>query len=404
MNSNFSFEILKKQNYAKRGIIHTKNGSIHTPEFVPVATVATVKSLSSTDLQNIGAQCALSNTYHLNLRPGLDIIQKAKGVRNFMNFHKPWFSDSGGFQAFSLGFGMQDGVGKIGFFPDRDNHKKIKKDNDGKTQSQSMITEKGVHFQSIYDGTKLFMDAKLSMHVQKILDSDIIMAFDECTGTNSDYLYNMQSLQRTQNWAFECLKHKANHQALYGIIQGSTFKDLREKSCEFTFSQPFEGIAIGGCLGETKQQMYKVLDWIQPYIAKDTRPIHLLGIGSIADIFEGVKRGCDTFDCVLPTRNARRGSLFISPKNGGNIKNNFHINIGNAQFKDDFTSIDSEFCEPESGSYTRAYLHHLYRLNELTYYRLASLHNMHFILKLMSLIRKSLEDDTFNELQKEWLS
>ncbi len=390
----FSFTITATQGFAKRGVIQTPNGEIQTPEFVPVATNATLKALSSHDLQDMGAQCALSNTYHLYLRPGLDVLTKAKGVRNFMNFHKPWFSDSGGFQAFSLGYGMEHNVTKQGIFAKHTKTTKPKK---------AFINDKGVTFQSVYDGTTVFMDAKLSMHIQDILDSDIIMAFDECTGVSADYEYNKKALHRTNAWAIECLRYKAKRQALYGIIQGSTFKDLRLESLDFTLSKPFEGIAIGGCLGETKEEMRDILSWVAPQIAQDKRPVHLLGIGAVEDIFEGVAYGCDTFDCVLPTRNARRGSLFITPKSGGTIQNRFHLNIGNTKYKDDFTPIDMQCTCSTCQTYTKAYLHHLYKRNEMNYHRLASIHNVYFLLNLLKEIRQSIEEQRFDALYEYWL-
>lgn len=385
----FSFEITHKDGNARCGKIKTRRGEIETPYFVPVATNASIRSLDSSDLEAIGAQCFLANTYHLFLRPGLDVISEAGGVQQFMNYNKPMFSDSGGFQAFSLGFGKEHGIGKIGgFFPNEDQP--------GEAEAKlAHISEEGVKFKSIYDGTHLMLTPKLSMEIQAVLGSEIIMAFDECTSAFHDYKYTKQSLERTHRWAKECLEYKDPEQALYGIIQGGTFEDLRKAGKEFTLSQPFEGIAIGGTMGKTKESMYGILDWICPL---DDRPVHLLGIGDVDDVFEGVSRGIDTFDCVSPSRNARRGSLLITPEQGGCKENKFRINIDNARFKNDFNTL-----EIMGKKYSLAYLQHLFRLKQLTYYRLSTLHNITFMLKLMEEIRESIKNKTFKTLKQKWL-
>lgn len=387
----FSFTITHTDKGARCGIIRTARGDIHTPYFVPVATIASIKSLDSADIEALGAECMLANTYHLYLRPGTKVLEKAGGVCGFMNVQKPLFSDSGGFQAFSLGIGMEHGTGKIGA---------IKKE---KTTQKSFakVTDKGVHFTSIYDGSKHFMSPKDSMHIQSILGSDIIMAFDECTSPFSDKVYQTLAMKRTHKWAKECITCKDPKQALYGIIQGGQYKDLRIESAQYINSLPFEGIAIGGSFGESVHNMYDVLDWIIPLL--DKRPRHLLGIGTVEDIFLGVEKGIDTFDCVTPTRNGRRGSLYLHVKSGGSVKNKFRINIDASQYRDDFSPIDSHCSCPVCQRYTRAYLAHLYRLQELTYYRLASIHNIHFLLTLMQEIRSAIQAKKFESLKKLWL-
>ncbi len=403
MSNQFSFQILKKdkRSLARTGIIKTRNGNIETPNFVPVGTVASLRAMDSQDLYNMGAQCTLANTYHLYLRPGDKNIKNLGGLHKFMNFNKPIFTDSGGFQVFSLGKGMEDKVNKFG--------QKIskgvidKKISEG-TLSMVKITDKGAHFKSVYDGSDHFIDAKKSMEIQSNLGADIIMAFDECTSPLSSYEYLKESLERTHKWVKESLKYHDKKQALYGIIQGGAFKDLRIKSAKFIQDLPFDGIAIGGSfsnMGSSKEEMIKVLKWLTPYF--DDRPIHLLGIGGIDDIFRAVELGIDTFDCVSPTREARRGALYISPKSGGNIKNKFRFSIRPLEHIKDKSPIDKN-CECSTcKNYSKAYLHHLFKSNELTYFRLASIHNLFFMLSMMEKIRSSINDGKFQKLKKEWL-
>jgi queuine tRNA-ribosyltransferase len=433
--SALSFEVLKrdKETRARLGLIRTRHGDIETPYFVPVATSASVRALGSDDLANLGIQCALANTYHLHLKPGDELIKRLGGLHRFMSFSRPLFSDSGGFQAFSLGFGREHNIGKIGnIFPQeiaanredddaaclwmnrkgwRNNgnggpvegprEKGNKKNNEARKENLTRINDDGISFKSMTDGAWHFLDAKTSMRIQSNLDSDIIMAFDECTSPLSDYDYTKKAMQRTHDWAMQSIRYHDKSQALYGIIQGGWFEDLREESTRFISSSPFDGIAIGGSLGNCKRDMHQVLDWVVPRL--DDRPRHLLGIGEIDDIFHCVERGIDTFDCVSPTRIARRGSLFISPLSGGALENKFRINIKSAKFKDDEHPIDSNCLCPTCSSYSRAYLRHLYVSGELSYFRLASLHNLHFMLGLMEKIRESIRTGTLIELKDRWL-
>ena len=395
--TDFSFKILKqdKKTRARLGLIKTRRGNIQTPYFIPVATSATVKSLDSKDLEILDAQCTLANTYHLHLRPGDERIKRLGKLHKFMNFDKPIFTDSGGFQAFSLGLGMEHNINKLGnIFPES---KKVEE----KKEKLAKVDDTGVHFKSVYDGTKHFMDARKSMKIQSNLGSDIIMAFDECTSPLSGYDYTKIALKRTHNWAKDSLKYHDKKQALYGIIQGGWFKDLRLESTKFINSLPFDGIAIGGSLGKSKEDMHKILDWVIPLL--DNRPRHLLGIGDIDDLFECVERGIDTFDCVAPTRIARRGNLYITPKAGGGLENKFRINIKAAKYKEDKKPIDPTCDCHTCKNYSRAYLRHLYILNEIAYFRLASFHNIHFMLRLMENIRESIKKGTFSRLKKKWL-
>jgi len=399
MKEKFEFEITHKDpnSKARVGIIKTRKGDIRTPYFIPVATVASVKGLDSTDLKMMNTEVTLANTYHLHLRPGEDLIHKAGGIAKFMNFEKPIFTDSGGFQAFSLGLGMEHGVGKLGniFVGEKEKQKNAK---------LAYITEEGVKFKSHITGLWHFIGPKESMEIQKKLGSDILMAFDECTSPLSSDKYIKEAMERTHRWAKICLEnYDKENQALYGIIQGGTIEELRRESAEFITSLPFEGIAIGGNLGKTKEEMYNTLDITSEYL--DQRPVHLLGIGTIEDIFEAIKRGVDTFDCVHPTRIARRGGhLYIHPKSGGTKENKYRINIRNTKHKKDFTPIDPHCNCLVCKNYTRSYIHHLQKSKEPTFIRLSAIHNTHFMLELMKEIREAIKENRFEELQKEWLN
>jgi len=453
-----SFEILKqdKQSHARIGLIRTRRGDISTPYLVPVATLGSVRALGSDDLLSLGAQCTLANTYHLHLMPGDELISRMGGLQRFMGFDRPTFTDSGGFQAFSLGFAREHNIGKIGnIFPDElalngrcagalsssgkdgdtsgnyqdfrkrydddcdgvDGCRKIAirhndKDNDSgrrgakqkpaKKENLTRITDEGISFKSLSDGAWHFLNAEKSMKIQSNLRSDIIMAFDECTSPLSDYDYTRRAMQRSHVWAEQSIRYHDKDQALYGIIQGGWFEDLRTESTEAISAQPFDGIAIGGSLGNSKPDMHQVLDWTLPRLDEE-RPRHLLGIGEIDDIFECVARGIDTFDCVSPTRIARRGSLLISPEAGGSKDNKFHINIKSAKFKEDRLPIDPNCSCSTCRTYSRAYLHHLYVSRELSYFRLATLHNLHFMFAFMEEIRESIGAGTFAAMKERWL-
>jgi len=406
--ADFSFKIIKQdeKTRARIGTIHTHRGNIETPYLVPVATLASVRALDSQDIKVLGVQCALINTYHLHLKPGDKLIKKLGGAHKFMNYNLPLFSDSAGFQAFSLGLGREHDVGKIGFFPAET--KAVRKNQTSACENLAKITDKGITFKSIYDGSWHFLDAKKSMQIQSNLDADIIMAFDECTSPLSDKDYTARAMRRTHKWAKLSLKHHDKKQAIYGIIQGGYFKDLRDESTEFISSLSFDGIAIGGSLGNSKRDMHKILEWVIPALdrfdfACGKRPRHLLGIGEVDDIFECVQRGIDTFDCVTPTRNARRACLYVSPTSGGCRLNKFRINISAAKFASDSRPIDKHCGCPTCKNYSRAYLRHLYNSRELTYFRLATMHNLWFMLRLMEQIRESIKEGNFLKLKTKWL-
>ena len=394
---------LSKANKARTGIIKTPHGIIHTPAFTPVATAASVRSLSQQDMESLGTEVLLANTYHLHLRPGDETIRKLGGLHKFMGWNKPLFTDSGGFQVFSLGFGREHGISKIGtFFPG-----KRKFSAEDKIDKLAVVDDNGVTFKAHYSGKLIHLNPEKSIKIQQNLGADIIFAFDECTSPFSGYKYTKNSIERTHRWALESLKYhkqksKKTKQALYGIIQGGAYKDLRLKSAKFISSLDFDGIAVGGSLGSSKKDMLKILDWTMPLLPAH-KPRHLLGIGDIDDIFNTVEKGIDTFDCVYPTRIARRGALLLTPKGGGRLKNKFRLNIDNAKYKLDKNPIDKNCSCATCKNYSRAYLNHLYRTKELTYYKLASFHNINFMLRLMEKIRDSIDGNYFNRLKKEWV-
>lgn len=388
-----------KESGARTGIIATPHGKIHTPYFIPVATAATVRALDQEDMNSLGAEALLANTYHLHLRPGDKIVKKLGGLHTFMNWDKPLFTDSGGFQAFSLGYGMEHSINKLGsIFPEK---KRLLES----AVKLAKIDDNGVVFKDPSAGKIIRLNPEKSIGIQKNLGADIMFAFDECTSPLSGYDYTKKAMERTHKWAVQSLEHHNKNkkgQALYGIIQGGEYRDLRLESAKFISSLNFDGIAIGGSLGKSKTDMHNILDWVIPLLPND-KPRHLLGIGNIEDLFECVEKGIDTFDCVAPTRIGRRGALFISPKSKGCLKNKFRINIDNAKYKLDKKPIDRDCICLTCQKYTRAYLSHLYRAKELAYYKLASLHNINFMLRLMEDIRDAIGNNTFEILKREWI-
>lgn len=399
---NFKIKKQDRSSLARVGQVETLHGIINTPAFVPVATQASVKSLSPEDLKNIGTEVILCNTYHLYLRPGVNLIKKFGGLRKFMNWQGPIITDSGGFQVFSLGFALEHGVSKIAnIFPDEIiTAKPISK---FKNKSMVKIDNDGVVFYSHIDGAKHRFTPELSIKIQEKLGADIIFAFDECTSPLNDYTYTKKAMERTHRWAVRCLDEfvkcqrlnvNCRRQALFGIVQGGEWQDLRIKSAKFISKFDFDGFGIGGSLGKSKKQMYKILDWVCP-ILPDKKPRHLLGIGEVEDIFEAVKRGIDLFDCVMPTREARNGTL-ITKKGKINILNAIH-------------SQDKNPIEKDCGCYTcqnfsKAYLRHLFKAKELLVYRLATIHNLYFMEDLMRNIRKAILENKFLKFKKEFLA
>ena len=357
--------ILKKstETRARYSKIDTPHGTVETPMFMPVGTLATVKFLSPEDLKKIGSQVILSNTYHLWIRPGEDVVKGAGGLHKFMNYDGPILTDSGGFQVFSLG--------------------KIR-----------TIKEEGVHFRNHLNGEKLFLSPEKAIQVQNDLGADIIMSFDECPPYPATYDYMKKSVERTLRWAKrgQDAHQRKQDQALFGIVQGGEYEDLRELSAKTLVDMDFPGYSIGGTsVGEPKDVMYKMIDYSIAHLPEN-KPRYLMGVGSIDGIFEGVIRGVDMFDCVLPTRVARHGAAMTSMG---------RINIKNKKFEYDYSPLD-ENCDCEAcKNYTKAYLRHLIRTNEGFGMRLLSIHNLRFLLKLMEDIRQAIQDDNLLELKEE---
>ncbi|MDR0398831.1 MAG: tRNA guanosine(34) transglycosylase Tgt [Endomicrobium sp.] len=364
-----SYQLIKKSSECKGrlGKVYTTRGVVETPIFMPVGTQGTVKGVPTEWLQFSGAQIILGNSYHLYLRPGTEIIKKAGGIQKFNSWNRPMLTDSGGFQIFSLS--------------------DIRK-----------ISEEGAEFRSHIDGSKHFFSPEKSMQVQKDIGADIIMCFDECAPYPSDYTYAKNSMELSLRWAKRCktefYKDNAHEtQALFGIIQGSVYNDLRAKSTQEMLNIDFVGYAIGGLsVGEPKEYMHTVLENTLPLIPEN-KARYLMGVGMPEDLWEGVERGVDMFDCVIPTRNGRNGQVFTSLGK---------INIRNAEYREDFSPLDPECKCPACTKYTKAYLNHLVRAQETLYLTLLSLHNIHFMVNLMTKIRKSLENDMFLKAKKEF--
>ncbi|HNV97269.1 MAG TPA: tRNA guanosine(34) transglycosylase Tgt [bacterium] len=361
------FKVLKKskKSCARRGVLKTKSGEIQTPFFMPIATRGVIKSLSFSDIEKLNPEIILANTYHLYLKPGLDVIKKFKSLRAFMNCKYPILTDSGGFQVFSLS--------------------KIRK-----------INKTGVEFQSTYDGSYHFFTPEKVMKIQSVLDSDIQMVLDICLDSKSDYKKVKESLDVTTLWAKKCKdakkkfdpKHK---NLLFGIVQGALDKELRQESLNDLVKIGFDGYAIGGlAVGETNQEMYKILEFLSDKLP-EKNPRYLMGVGYPENILTAVKNGVDMFDCVIPTREARHGRLYFFENK--NLKGNFYktINITNSKFVNDKSVINKDSKTEELKIYSKAYLNHLFKVGDILAMRLATLNNIEFYLDLMKIIRKNIE-------------
>lgn len=353
-----------KQSGARLGKVHTPHGTIETPAFMPVGTQATVKTMSPEELKSMDAHIILSNTYHLFVRPGHELIQRAGGLHQFMNWDRPILTDSGGFQVFSLS----------------DNRK---------------ITEEGVEFRSHLNGDKLFISPEKAMEIQNALGSDIMMAFDECPPYPAEHDYVKKSLERTTRWAERCLQSHARpgDQGLFAIVQGGVYADLRKQSALELTSMDFPGYAIGGLsVGEPKDLMYKSLDDTVPYLPAN-KPRYLMGVGSPDALIEGSIRGIDMFDCVLPTRIARNGTTMTSQG---------RLVIRNAKFAEDFGPLDPNCDCYTCRNYSRAYIRHLIKADETFGIRLTTYHNLHFLLSLMRQVRQAIRDDRLLDFKEEF--
>lgn len=360
------YELIKTEKHtgARLGILHTPHGSYETPMFMPVGTLATVKTLSPEELKEIGAGVILSNTYHLWIRPGQDIVREAGGLHRFMNWDQAILTDSGGFQVFSL-------------------------------SEFRKITEEGVHFRNHLNGDPMFLSPEKSVEIQNDLGSDIMMAFDECPPYPADYEYVKQSLERTSRWAERCLKaHKRpEKQGLFGIVQGGVYKDLRAQSARDLVSLDFPGYAVGGLsVGEPKPLMNEILEYTTALLPTD-KPRYLMGVGSPDSLIEGTMRGIDMFDCVLPTRIARNGTVMTSRG---------RLVIKNAQYARDFRPLDEDCDCYTCRNYSRAYIRHLIHSNEILGFRLTTYHNLYFLLKLMKQIREAIREDRLPDFKEEF--
>jgi len=360
------FNIKKTSGKSRCGVLKTAHGEIQTPFFMTIGTVGAVKGLLPDEVRGVGGQVILSNTYHLHLRPGEDIVKKAGGLHKFMNWDGPILTDSGGFQVFSL-----SGIRKL--------------------------TEEGVEFQSHLNGEKIFLSPEKVIEIQKNLGSDIMMVLDECPSADKDRDYVEKSLELTTRWAGRCKKyHQENmsDQLLFGIVQGGMHADLRKKSANQLIEIGFDGYAIGGLsVGEPNEVMYKMLSEVVPELPEE-KPRYLMGVGTPEDILEAVERGVDMFDCVMPTRNARHGHLFTSKG---------VVRIKKKEFKEDFSKLDDDCDCYTCRNFTKAYLRHLFIANEILSMRLNTLHNVAFYLRLMKNIREAIDEDRFEEFKKKYI-
>lgn len=391
------FKILHKSGKVRLGELETPHGVIETPNFIPVGTKATVKSLSPRDLKEAGAQIVLANTYHLMLRPGADLIGKMGGLHKFMNWDKPLMTDCGGFQVFSLGVGLESGESKV--FKEKTADFKPKQSTNRRTK-MAIVSEQGVTFYSHLDGSKHFLGPEESIKIQHQLGVDLIVAFDDHESITMDKEELLRSLALTERWALRSLKAQKSSQLMYGVVHGGLDKNLRIRSAKFT-DKYFDAIAVGGIYGQRKD-LYQLVNWVTDQVSVE-KVRHLLGIGEVADLFNGVERGMDLFDCVAPTRRARLGSIYLSPENGGTKDNNFVFNIRMAKFTLDKKALDPGCMCYTCQNFTRAYLRYLFVSGEILYHNLATIHNVYFILNLMKQIRKAIGLNEFIKLKKLWV-
>lgn len=365
----FCFEVLAEDSTtrARAGLMRLPHGDVETPAFMPVGTQGSVKALSQEDLRETGAQIILANAYHLYLRPGVEVLEAAGGLHAFMGWDRPILTDSGGFQVFSLGH-------------------------------LNKVTPDGVAFRSHLDGSTHFMTPEKAIDIQRTIGADIIMCFDECTPYPSQERAAADSMRLTLDWAARCktrwLGGSPSNQALFGIVQGSTFEPLRRESAERTVALDFPGYAIGGVsVGEPKEEMLNVIEWTAPCLPRD-KPRYLMGVGPPEDVLDAVEQGIDLFDCVMPTRNARNGTLFTWEG---------RINIKNATFQKDFRPVDPACRCLACARYSRAYLAHLYRAGEILALRLNTLHNLTFMLDFFAAVRRAIRAGAFAELKRSFL-
>ena len=395
--NNFNWRIKKTlfQSKARTGIISTPHGKIYTPAFIFCGTKGALKSISVDDAKKCGTQIILSNTYHLMLQPGSETIAKHGGLHKFMNWKGPLLTDSGGFQIFSLGNGSVAD--------------EIKGKNFNKIRNKSLIKiiEEGALFQSYIDGSKHLLSPEKSIEIQRNIGADFILVLDECTPFHVNKTYTSDSMARSHRWSqrsvnsfmtnriFNKCSGSGGPQALYGIVQGGIYHDLRDESVAFNLNNlNFFGLAIGGSLGSSKEQMYEIVGYTSTKL-ENKKPVHLLGIGDPPDIWNLVKFGIDTFDCVIPTRLARHGAALIKTKTG-------KINIKNSNYKEDLLPIDENCNCITCNNYSKSYLHHLFKSDEMLGFQLITIHNIYFMNNLMDYIRKAINNDNLEEAEKQW--
>lgn len=390
MYENFKFDIIKQTENGRLGKIHTPHGNVETPAFIFCGTKASVKGITPYQLNELNTQIILSNTYHLFVYPGSEYIKKHGGLHKFMGWNGPMFSDSGGFQIFSLGNGSVAD--------------EIKGKRSG-ISTLNKITEEGAYFRSYWDGSVQLLTPEKSMEIQRNIGTDLVVVLDECTPYHSDKKYTEKSMLRSHRWEKrsldEFIMYDSGAQALYGIVQGGVYPDLRKVSAEFVNENPFFATAIGGTLGASKSQMYDVVEIAMEYLIR-SRPIHLLGIGGICDIFHGVRMGIDTFDCVHPTRIARHGGALVK-RNYRDDKCREHINLKRAEYANDDTPIEIDCDCPTCRLFSKAYLHYLIKANELLALHAITIHNIRFMNRLMEDIREGLLQDNLDEVEKKWV-
>lgn len=392
---NFSFKITHRssENKARLGELVTPHGTVKTPAFIFCATKAAIKAVSPCDMKASGTQFILSNTYHLMLQPGPAVVEKLGGLHRFMGWDGPMLTDSGGFQIFSLGHGSV-----------ADEIKGRRSGYSSKTLLK--VTEEGALFRSYLDGSMHLLTPERSIDIQRSLGADLVVVLDECTPFHVNKEYTQRSMEMSHRWAYRSLQEfergNDGRQALYGIVQGGVYRDLRRESCDFVNNQPFFGQAIGGSLGADKTQMKEVVALATEQLNSE-RPTHLLGIGGICDIFEGVAKGIDTFDCVHPTRLARHGGALVRPHNLPEGKGSDHINLKNGIFRESEEPIESDCPCSVCQKYSKGYLHHLLKARELLAYQFISIHNVAFMNRLMLAIRKAIQNNTLAAERKHWL-
>ncbi len=386
---NFSFDIkhTDPKSRARIGVLETPHGEIETPNYIFCGTKAAIKALSPAQMTEARTDIILANTYHLMLQPGAGLIEKMGGLHQFMQWNGPMLTDSGGFQVFSLGEGTMAN--------------EIKGKNSGKHDNKSLlgITEEGCTFRSYIDGRKIHLTPESAMEIQRKLGADLLMQFDECTPYHVDRDYTARSMEMSIRWGDRSLaEFERTHtgvQAVYGIIQGGVYPELRQYSAEYTKDRDFFGTAVGGCLGGSDEEMYNVVNESLPY-AHPERPVHFLGIGKIKDIFTFVRLGVDTFDCVIPTRLARHGTAFMKGVPGETI------NLKNAKYREDNTPLDAENGISASTNFSKAYIHHLIKSGEILGMQILAQHNVALINRLMREVRDAIKNGSLDQLEKEW--